>query len=137
MRVRRGGRKKSVPKRATYGSNLLLSVERVERLTKELIIIGKPANQYVNQPKHQRTLHATAEERVGRRPSNLRVLNGYWVNSDSIFKYFKGILVDPQHKAIRRDPRMNWIGNLVHKHRESRGLTATGKKSRGLIKGQA
>ncbi|KAB8290292.1 hypothetical protein EYC80_011156 [Monilinia laxa] len=74
VRVRRGGRKRPVPKGATY---------------------GKPTNQ----------------------------------------GYFEIILVDPQHKAIRRDPRINWIVNPVHKHRESRGLTATGKKSRGLGKG--
>ncbi|KAL2452466.1 Large ribosomal subunit protein eL15 [Exophiala dermatitidis] len=114
VRVRRGGRKRPVPKGATY---------------------GKPTNQGVNQLKYQRSLRATAEERVGRRCANLRVLNSYWINQDSTYKYFEVILVDPQHKAIRRDPRINWIVNPVHKHREARGLTATGKKSRGLGKG--
>merc|ERR1711939_664559 len=96
---------------------------------------GKPTNQGVNQLKYQRSLKSTAEERVGRRCANLRVLNSYWINQDSTYKYFEVILVDPQHKAIRRDARINWIVNPVHKHRESRGLTATGKKSRGLGKG--
>ncbi|PNY27787.1 Ribosomal protein L15 [Tolypocladium capitatum] len=114
IRVRRGGRKRPVPKGATY---------------------GKPTNQGVNQLKYQRSLKATAEERVGRRCANLRVLNSYWVNQDSTYKYYEVILVDPQHKAIRIDPRINWIVNPVHKHREARGLTATGKKSRGLNKG--
>ncbi|KAH8796604.1 ribosomal protein L15e [Hyaloscypha finlandica] len=114
VRVRRGGRKRPVPKGATY---------------------GKPTNQGVNQLKYQRSLKSTAEERVGRRCANLRVLNSYWINQDSTYKYFEVILVDPQHKAIRRDPRISWIVNPVHKHRESRGLTATGKKSRGLGKG--
>ncbi|KAL9128658.1 MAG: hypothetical protein Q9217_002718 [Psora testacea] len=114
IRVRRGGRKRPVPKGATY---------------------GKPTNQGVNQLKYQRSLKSTAEERVGRRCANLRVLNSYWINQDSTYKYFEVILVDPQHKAIRRDPRINWIVKAVHKHRESRGLTATGKKSRGLGKG--
>ncbi|KAI4097466.1 MAG: hypothetical protein L6R37_006795 [Teloschistes peruensis] len=54
VRVRRGGRKRPVPKGATY---------------------GKPTNQGVNQLKYQRSLKATAEERVGRRCANLRVLN--------------------------------------------------------------
>ena len=31
--------------------------------------------------------------------------------------------------------RMNWICRSVHKHREMRGLTAVGKKNRGLGKG--
>merc|ERR1712144_92947 len=114
VRVRRGNRKKQVAKGATF---------------------GKPTNQGVNQLKYQRSLRATAEERVGRRCANLRVLNSYWINQDSTYKYFEIILVDPQHKAIRRDPRINWIVKAVHKHRESRGLTATGKKSRGLNKG--
>ncbi|KAL8839769.1 MAG: hypothetical protein Q9170_001580 [Blastenia crenularia] len=114
VRVRRGGRKRPVPKGATY---------------------GKPTNQGVNQLKYQRSLKSTAEERIGRRCANLRVLNSYWINQDSTYKYFEVILVDPQHKAIRRDSRINWIVNPVHKHRESRGLTATGKKSRGLGKG--
>ena len=56
IRVRRGGRKRPVPKGATY---------------------GKPTNQGVNQLKYQKSLRSTAEERVGRRASNLRVLNSY------------------------------------------------------------
>ncbi|KAJ5807750.1 hypothetical protein N7474_009019 [Penicillium riverlandense] len=111
IRVRRGGRKRPVPKGATY---------------------GKPTNHGVNQLKYQRALKATAEERVGRRCANLRVLNSYWINQDSTYKYFEVICVDPQHKAIRRDARINWI---CKPHRESRGLTATGKKSRGMNKG--
>ena len=31
-----------------------------------------------------------------------------------------------------QDPRVNWICNPVHKHRELRGLTSTGQKYRGL-----
>ena len=96
---------------------------------------GKPTNQGVNQLKYQKSLRSTAEERVGRRASNLRVLNSYWVNQDSTYKYFEVILVDPSHKAIRRDARYNWIVNPVHKHREARGLTSAGKKSRGINKG--
>ena len=76
---------------------------------------GKPTNQGINQLKYQRSLKATAEERVGRRCANLRVLNSYWINEDSTYKYFEIILVDPQHKAIRNDPRINWIVKPVHK----------------------
>ena len=122
----------------------------------------------------ERSLRSKAEERVGRRCGNLRVLNSYWVNQDATYKYFEVILVDPQHTTIRNDPRINWsvqtstdgsftalcrqrqlrvaflatvshllylfhlfslfsrITRPVMKHRELRGLTATGKKSRGL-----
>ena len=44
-------------------------------------------------------------------------------------------MVDPSHKAVRRDPKINWICRAVMKHRELRGLTSAGKKSRGLGKG--
>jgi large subunit ribosomal protein L15e len=55
----------------------------------------------VNQLKFQRGLRSTAEERVGRRCGNLRVLNSYWVNQDGVYKYYEVILVDPNHKAVR------------------------------------
>ncbi|KAJ3352424.1 60S ribosomal protein L15 [Allomyces macrogynus ATCC 38327] len=114
VRVRRGSRKRPVPKGQTY---------------------GKPKTHGVNQLKFQRSLQSVAEERVGRRCGNLRVLNSYWVNQDAVYKYFEVILVDPQHKAIRRDARINWIVNATHKHRELRGLTSAGRKNRGIGKG--
>lgn len=80
-----------------------------------IVVLGKPTNQGVNQLKYQRSLKSTAEERVGKRCANLRVLNSYWINQDSTYKYFEIILVDPQHKVIRNDPRINWIVKPVHK----------------------
>merc|ERR1711874_852568 len=74
-------------------------------------------------------------ERVGRRLKGLRILSSYWVGQDSTYKYFEVIMVDIAHPAIRRDPKANWICGAVHKHRELRGLTHAGKKSRGLGKG--
>uniref|UniRef100_A0A7S0R772 Ribosomal protein L15 n=1 Tax=Chlamydomonas leiostraca TaxID=1034604 RepID=A0A7S0R772_9CHLO len=116
-RVRRGGRKKPVHKGIVY---------------------GKPASQGITQLKPTRNLRNVAEERVGRKCEGLRVLNSYWVNEDSTYKYFEVILVDPAHAAIRNDPRINWIVNPVHKHRELRGLTSAGKTYRGMrAKGHA
>ena len=37
-----------------------------------------------------------------------------------------------QAAAFLQDPRISWIVDPVHKHRELRGLTSTGKKYRGL-----
>ncbi|KAK9811451.1 hypothetical protein WJX72_004104 [[Myrmecia] bisecta] len=113
VRVRRGGRKKPVHKGIVY---------------------GKPVNQGITQLKPTRNLKNLAEERAGRKLGGLRVLNSYWVNQDSTYKYYEVILVDAHHKAIRTDPRINWIANPVHKHRELRGLTSAGKKFRGLRK---
>lgn len=111
VRIRRGGRKRNVPKGA---------------------VCGKPRNLGIRKLKAARTLKSVAEERVGRKCSNMRVLNSYWVGQDASFKFFEVILVDPSHKAIRRDPRINWICSQKMKHREMRGLTATGKKARGM-----
>ena len=61
---------------------------------------GKPVRQGVNHLKFQRGLRSTAEERVGKRCGNLRVLNSYWVNQDGVYKHYEVILVDPNHKAV-------------------------------------
>ncbi|KAJ3691860.1 hypothetical protein LUZ61_021024 [Rhynchospora tenuis] len=111
VRVRRGGRKRPVPKGIVY---------------------GKPKHQGITQLKFQRNKRSVAEERAGRKLGGLRVLNSYWVNEDSTYKYFEVILVDAAHAAVRNDPRTNWICKGVHKHRELRGLTSAGKKFRGL-----
>jgi large subunit ribosomal protein L15e len=96
------------------------------------IVCGKPTNQGVTQLKPNRNIRARAEEKVGRKCGALRVLNSYWVNQDSTYKYYEVIMVDPFHNAIRNDARINWICKPVMKHRELRGLTSAGKKHRGL-----
>merc|ERR1712054_220964 len=111
VRVRRGGRKRPVHKGQVY---------------------GKPRNAGITALKARRSLRSVAEERAARRCGGLRVLNSYWVNQDATFKYFEIIMVDPSHKAIRKDPRINWICNPVHKHRELRGVTSAGRQNRGL-----
>ena len=109
--MRRGGRKRPVPKGCPY---------------------GKPKTSgAVKQQKPVRNLQSIAEERVGRRVQGLRVLSSYWVGQDSTYKYFEVIMIDPFHKAIRRDPKINWMCRPVMKHRELRGLTTAGKSSRG------
>ena len=113
VRIRRGGRKKPVRKG---------------------IINGKPKSQGVIGLKMKKSLRAVAEQRVGKKLGNLRVLNSYWVGQDSTFKFYEVILVDPSHKAIRRDPKINWIARPVFKRRDERGLTSAGKKFRGLKK---
>jgi len=85
----------------------------------------------INELKWQRSLRSLAEQRAGAACGNLRVLNSYWVVQDSTYKYYEVIMVDPSHKAVRRDARISWIVNPVHKKREQRGLTQAGKRNRG------
>merc|ERR1712170_258042 len=63
------------------------------------------------------------------------VLNSYWVSQYSTYKFYEIIMVDPFHKAVRRDPDVQWICKAGAKHREMRGLPSAGRKSRGLGKG--
>ena len=112
-RIRRGGRKRNIRKG---------------------IVFGKRVNHGIKKLKKEQTHKNICEQRVARRCSNLRVLNSYWVGQDASNKFFEVIMVDPNHKAIRRDPRINWICSSKQGHREQRGLTACGKKSRGLNK---
>lgn len=109
--VRRGGRK---------------------RLNSKGVVCGKPKHQGIKHLKFDRNLRSVAEERVGRKANNLRVLNSYWINQDATYKYFEVILVDPNHNAIRNDPKINWICQNTMKHREKRGLTSAGRQHRGL-----
>ena len=111
VRIRRGGRKRTLHNGMAH---------------------GKPKNQGITGIKPKRNHQTLAETRVGRRCGNLRVLNSYWINEDSTYKYFEVILVDPNHTAIRKDARINWICNPVMKHREMRGLTSSGRRARGL-----
>lgn len=111
VRIRRGNRKRPAPKG---------------------VVCGKIKSVGITGLKSAKNYQSVAEETVGRKLSSLRVLNSYWVGQDATFKFFEVILVDPDHTAIRNDPRINWICNSVHKHREMRGLTASGKKHRGL-----
>lgn len=96
------------------------------------ICYGKPTTHGILSRKFQRNLKSVAEERVGKKLGALRVLNSYWVAQDATYKFFEIILVDPAHNAIRKDPRLHWICESKHKHRELRGLTSAGKKHRGL-----
>ena len=111
VRIRRGDRKRPVSKGITS---------------------GKPKNHGINQIKYSRNKRSMAEEKVGKICGNLRVLNSYWINEDSTFKFFEVILVDPNHKCIKRDHKINWICFPNSKHRELRGITSAGKKYRGL-----
>ena len=74
------------------------------------------------------------EEKAARKYPNLEVLNSYWVGEDGMHKWFECIMVDSSHPAIKSDKRVGWICSPKQKGRTFRGLTSSGKKSRGLRK---
>lgn len=73
-----------------------------------------------------------AEERTSRKYPNLRVLNSYWVGEDGSHRWFEVVLIDPHHPAIQADDDLNWICDDSQRNRVFRGLTAAGRRSRGL-----
>lgn len=50
---------------------------------------GKPKHHGINKIKAVRNLRSVAEERVGAKFTNMRVLNSYWINQDATFKYYE------------------------------------------------
>jgi large subunit ribosomal protein L15e len=75
-----------------------------------------------------------AEERAARRYPNLEVLGSYYLAEDGIYKYYEVILIDPNHPVIKNDPELKWLQNPSNRKRVFRGLTAAGKRVRGLLK---
>ncbi|KAI5149588.1 large subunit ribosomal protein L15e [Enteropsectra breve] len=96
---------------------------------------GKCVNAGIHQIKPGLSKQTSAEHIVGQKCTNMRVLSSYCLGADFMHKYYEVILVDPNHNAIRNDYKINWICNSVHKRRECRSLTTSGRKSRGLGKG--
>ena len=80
----------------------------------------------------QKNLQWIAEERCSRHYPNMEVLNSYFVGEDGKHKFYEVIMVDPHHPVIMKDPKIKWIQERQHTRRVFRGLTSSGKKSRGL-----
>ncbi len=70
-----------------------------------------------------------AEERASRRYINCEVLGSYEIAKDGMHYWFEIILAD--REQVKRYKGMEWIANS--KGRAFRGITAAGKKSRGIL----
>lgn len=76
-----------------------------------------------------------AEERVGQQYLNCEVLGSYLLDKDGKHAWYEVILVDRVHPAVLADSRL--LGIAAQRGRAPRGLTAAGRKGRGLLrKGQ-
>lgn len=109
-RIKRGGRK-----RPLYG--------RRGRKPSKAGITGFTSKQ---------SLQAIVEQRVQRKYPNLQVLNSYHVASDGKYSWFECILLDPNSPDIKKDKDVGWVSDKQHRKRALRGLTGSGKRSRGL-----
>ena len=100
----------------------------------------RPHEQGGRRPKHSSrrldlsiSYQIIAEQRVAKHYPNCEVLNSYWVGKDGIHYWYEVILVDKSHPAILADPQLRWIAISHHGGRVFRGLTAAGKRSRGIL----
>ena len=100
-------------------------------LRKSRLNSGRKASKMgVRQITMKKNLQRIGEERAAKHYTNMEVLNSYWVGQDGKHKYYEVILIDPMHPVIAADKNVNWT--IMHKGRVYRGLTAAGKRSRGL-----
>lgn len=116
---------------------VIVARTRVRRggLRKERHSRGRvPSKAGVNKITMAKSTQRIAEERTSKKFPNLEVLNSYKVTDDGRHHYYEVILLDPEHPAIQNDPDLGWIAEPGHKDRAQRGLTAAGKKGRGLNK---
>lgn len=74
-----------------------------------------------------------AEQRAAKEFPNCEVLNSYFVAKDGLFYWYEVILVDKMHPVIRSDKNLKWLASAKHQRRVFRGLTAAGKRSRGIL----
>lgn len=74
---------------------------------------------------------SVAENRAARKYPNCEVLNSYYVGEDGLHYWYEIILVDRHNPSIMNDEKISWI--MGHKGRSERGLTSSGRRSRGLL----
>ncbi len=74
------------------------------------------------------------EMRVAKKHPNLEVLNSYYVGETGQHIWYEIIMIDPSEPAIKSDKQLKKVA--LQKRRVFRGLTSSGKASRGLGKGQ-
>ncbi len=108
VRIQRGGRKRAVINKA----------RRTKRQT--------------NRKTLKMNYKWVAEIRVQKKFPNLEVLNSYLLAKDGKHYFYEVILIDYSKPEIKNDKTMNWVCKKTNQHRVHRGLTSSGKKSRGL-----
>jgi len=92
----------------------------------------KPKRMGVKKLTRRISIKSIAEQRASRKYPNCEVLNSYFVGEDGQRKYYEIILVDTAAPEIKKDKDLKWICKDEQRGRAERGLTGSGKKSRGL-----
>ncbi|HLC79333.1 MAG TPA: 50S ribosomal protein L15e [archaeon] len=96
----------------------------------------KPRRMGVKKLTRRSSRQSMAERRAGVAFTNCEVIGSYWVGEDGKNTYFEVILADRASPSVLADLDKRWVGRKNHMRRAERGLTSSGKKSRGLKKGR-
>lgn len=93
---------------------------------------GRKPSKYGRFYAYAKSLQARAEERAARRFDNCEVLNSYYVGEDGEYKFYEAIMVDRNSFSTDSDKQLMQLTN--QKNRVYRGLSASGRRHRGIIK---
>ncbi len=96
----------------------------------------RPKRMGVTKLTRRASKQSIAERRAGEKFPNCEVINSYWIGEDGKNTYFESILIDRSHPSVLADKDRNWVSSPKHTRRAERGLTSSGKKGRGQIKGK-
>tara|TARA_Y100000310_G_C20267507_1_gene616450 strand:+ start:9 stop:614 length:606 start_codon:yes stop_codon:yes gene_type:complete len=72
-----------------------------------------------------------AEERANKRFKNCEVLNSYEVGKDGKHYFYEVILLDRDHPQVKKNEQLRGVAD--RRGRVFRGLTSSGKRSRGIL----
>lgn len=71
-----------------------------------------------------------AEEKAARKYMNMEVINSYWAGEDGKYIWYEVILADRTHPSVKSNKSLR--DATSRRGKVTRGLTSSGRKSRGL-----
>jgi large subunit ribosomal protein L15e len=77
------------------------------------------------------SMQSIAEGRAAQKFSNCEILNSYFVGTNSYEKFYEVIMLDRSSPALLAD--RNYASLLTQRQRAYRGLTASGRRHRGMM----
>lgn len=78
-----------------------------------------------------KSMQAIAEERATKKFTNTEVLNSYFVGDSGTHEYYEIIMLDRDSPVVKSDKFYSQV--ISKKNRAVRGLTASGRRHRGLM----
>ena len=103
------------------------------RMRPDIVAGRKPKNNRQNKVLDMNYQHIAERRACEKYANNCEVLNSYYVGDDSKNAWYEVILIDKTHPVIQNDPQMSQFISKANRSRVFRGLTMSGRRSRGLM----